>query len=92
MADDLGGTDRIGRASHRLSAALDALDAALAQGREGPPARREVEVMAEDRARMAEELIAARSAGETLREAGQRALRGVREARQTVRMVLDEGA
>ncbi|MEM7566384.1 MAG: DUF4164 family protein [Pseudomonadota bacterium] len=90
MAEDIGGTDRIERAARRLDAALEALDAALAQDKDGAPARREVEVMAEDRARMAEELIAARGQREALRDAGRRALDGVREARQAVHAVLEE--
>ena len=91
MSDRMHGEDAVARAARRLGAALDALDAAIARQREATPARRETEIMAEDRARMADELMAARAEGEALRSAGQKAVRGVREARQAVKAALDEG-
>ena len=82
--------DGVAHSAKRLATALDALEALGSRQREAAPARREAELMAEDRARMAEELSAARAETDTLRQAGTKAAAGVREAKEAVRAALSE--
>lgn len=88
--EDGGRAEALARSAKRLQTALDALEAVASRQREAAPARREAEIMAEDRARMAEELMAAKAEADRLRQAGEKAVEGVREAREAVKSALGE--
>ena len=85
------GSEALAKAMKRLNDALDRIDGAVAKRTKARDVPAELQSMADDRARLAEELDAATARGERLAGVNADVSRRLVRAMETVRSVIDAG-
>ena len=91
QSEEAGGPEALAKAMKRLNDALDRLDGAVAKRVKTRDLPMELQAMADDRARLAEDLDAATARGQRLAGVNADVSRRLVKAMETVRSVIDAG-